>query len=92
VDAQPLSHHNWGMAQKRKAHPAQEDDLKRIRTAYRAAWAEAKRHGDEAMKALRNADLARTAAARRTFEKQAKMAIKAADNWRHAAEKLAGIL
>jgi hypothetical protein len=41
------------------------------------------------MKALRNADLARTATARKTFERQAKRALKAAENWQHAAANLA---
>lgn len=66
-----------------------EEHLKQIRSAYKTAWAEAKLHGNEAMKALRNADLARTATARKTFERQAKRALKAAENWQHAAANLA---
>jgi hypothetical protein len=69
-----------------------EEHLKRIRSAYKAAWAEAKLHGNEAMKALRNVDLARTATARKTFERQAKRALKAAENWQQAAAALAKAL
>jgi len=65
-----------------------EEHLEQIRAAYRVAWVEAKTHGKAAMKALRNADLARTVTARKTFERQADRAIKAAQNWQDAAANL----
>jgi hypothetical protein len=61
-------------------------DFDNARAAYERAWAEAKRHGDDALEALQKADLVTSADARELFQAAADRALAASENWRKAAE------
>jgi len=76
------------MAKKRVGRPVGQDKLEKRQKAAEKAWAAACKKVDEVIRALRNADLVTTKSARKLFNRQAKRAMKSAENWRVAAENL----
>jgi hypothetical protein len=60
--------------------------------AYRDAWEKAKEQGDEMLDALEKRDLVSTDSAWELFDRKAKRALVAAENWRKASEKAREIL
>ncbi|SJZ31537.1 hypothetical protein SAMN02745126_00212 [Enhydrobacter aerosaccus] len=63
-----------------------EFDLKRAIDAYTKAWAEAKKHGDEAAKALTMADFVSSERAKKLFAQSAERSLVASENYRKAAD------
>lgn len=54
------------------------------KAAYEYAWAESRKHGDEALEALKMAEVAGPSA--QLFKDRAERALLASENWRKSAE------
>lgn len=63
-----------------------EFDLKRAADACAKAWAEAKKHGDDAAEALMMADLVSSQSTKKLFKARAEQALAASENYRKAAD------
>jgi hypothetical protein len=64
-----------------------DDDFENIRKAYSDAWDNAKRCGDEALDAIKKADLVRSQEARDLFKRKASRAMTASENWRKSSDR-----
>jgi hypothetical protein len=63
-----------------------EFDLKRAADAYAKAWADARKHGDDAVDALKMVEKASSEMAKKAFAERAERAIAASESYRRAAE------
>lgn len=68
------------------------EDLQRVQDAYKRAWEEAKRYGDEAIEAFEMADIVSSGSARKVFLDKAKRALVASENYRKAADLCAKVI
>jgi hypothetical protein len=67
-------------------------EIENAKKAYDNAWAEATKYGDEALEALRMADLVQARDAHELFVQKAKRAMIAYQNWTSAASLAAKVM